>query len=124
MAIIPAVEAVHVPAHFEPPVCPQAKQLLHHHAQLSLRQSCHRQKKSCIYMRRVTLVVSDSLRPCRLWPARLLCQGGDSPGKTPPAMALSGPTANPNIAPMGGKHCCKVSFTPPPNIKKKVLVWC
>ena len=33
-------------------------------------------KKSCIYARRVALVVSESLRPCRLWPARLLCQGG------------------------------------------------
>ena len=33
-------------------------------------------KKSCIYAYRVTSVVSDSLQPCRLWPARLLCQGG------------------------------------------------
>ena len=33
-------------------------------------------KKSCICACRVALVVSDSLRPCRLWPARLLCQGG------------------------------------------------
>ena len=32
-------------------------------------------KKSCIYVHRVTLVVSDSLQSCRLWPARLLCQG-------------------------------------------------
>ena len=38
-------------------------------------------KKSCIYAHRVALVVSDSLKPCRLWPARLLCQGGGSPGK-------------------------------------------
>ena len=45
MAITPALEAVHVPAHFAPPGSPQAKQLLHRHAQLSLRQSCHRQKK-------------------------------------------------------------------------------
>ena len=29
---------------------------------------------------RVALVVSDSLRPCRLWPVKLLCHGG-SPGK-------------------------------------------
>jgi len=75
MAIIPAVEAVHVPAHFEPPVCPQAKQLLHHHAQLSLRQSCHRKKIFCIYAHRVASVEFNSLRPCRLWPAMLLCQG-------------------------------------------------
>ena len=33
-----------------------------------------------VYAHRVTSVVSNSLRPCRLWPARLLCQG-DSPGK-------------------------------------------
>ena len=32
-------------------------------------------KSSCIYVHRVTLVVSDSLQPYRLWPARLLCQG-------------------------------------------------
>ena len=37
-------------------------------------------KKSCIYARRVTSVVSSSLRPCGLWPARFLCQGA-SPGK-------------------------------------------
>ena len=29
-----------------------------------------------VYAHRVTSVVSNSLRPCRLWPARLLCQGG------------------------------------------------
>ena len=33
-------------------------------------------KKSCVYACRVTLVVSDSLRPSGLWPARFLCQGG------------------------------------------------
>ena len=39
-------------------------------------------KKSCIYVHKVALVMSDSLRSCRLWPARLLCQGGgDSTGK-------------------------------------------
>ena len=32
-------------------------------------------KKSCVCAHRVASVVSDSLRPCRLWPARLLCQG-------------------------------------------------
>ena len=74
-------EAVCVPAHLAPPGSPQAKQLHHLHAQLSLGQSCHRQKKSYIYARRVASVVSSSLRPCRLWPARLLCQRGDSPGK-------------------------------------------
>ena len=39
-------------------------------------------EKSCAYACRVTLVLSDSLPPCGLWPARLLCQGGGSPGKT------------------------------------------
>ena len=33
-------------------------------------------KEACVCAHRVTSVVSDSLRPCRLWPARLLCQGG------------------------------------------------
>ena len=33
-------------------------------------------KKSCVYVLRVTSVKSNSLRPCRLWPASLLCQGG------------------------------------------------
>ena len=74
-AITPVAEAVHVPAPLVPPGCPQARQLCYVHAQLSLGQSCHRQKKSCAYEHRVALVVSDSLRPCGLWPARLLCQG-------------------------------------------------
>ena len=38
-------------------------------------------KKSCIYAHRVTSVMSNSLQPCRLWPARILCQRGSSPGK-------------------------------------------
>ena len=64
-------KAVCDPAHFA---------LRHLHAQLSRRQSCHRKKKSCLYVLRVTSVMSNSLRPCRLWPARLLSQGA-SPGK-------------------------------------------
>ena len=75
-ASTPAAEAVHVPAHLVLPGSPQAKQLRHLHAQLSLGQSCHRQKTSCVYAHRVTSVMSNSLQPCRLWPARLLCQGG------------------------------------------------
>ena len=35
-----------------------------------------KRKKSCVYAHTVTSVVSDPLQPCRLWPARLLCQGG------------------------------------------------
>ena len=38
-------------------------------------------KMSYFYLHRVTLVVSDSLQPCRLCPASLLHQGGGSPGK-------------------------------------------
>jgi len=69
-------EALRVPAYLVPPGSPQAKQLCHLHAQLSLGQSCHMQKnKSCIYVHRVTSVVSHSLQPCILCPARLLCQG-------------------------------------------------
>ena len=49
-AITPVVEAVRVPAHLTRPESPQAKQLHHLHAQLSLGQSCHRQKKSLVTM--------------------------------------------------------------------------
>ena len=39
-------------------------------------------KKSLVSMRTGSAsVVSDSLQPCRLWPARILCQKGGSPGK-------------------------------------------
>ena len=79
-AITLATEAVCVLEHLALPGSLQAKQLHHLQAQLSLGQSCHRQKKSCVHVRRVALVVSDSLQPCGLWPARL-CQGGGSPGK-------------------------------------------
>ena len=57
-AIIPAAEAVRVPAHLTPPGSPQAKQLCHLHTQLSLGQSCHRQKLFCTYACRVASVVS------------------------------------------------------------------
>ena len=50
-AITPVAEAVRVPAHLAPPGSPQAKQLCHRHAQLSLGQSCHRQKKGLVSMR-------------------------------------------------------------------------
>ena len=70
------MEAVHVPVHLARPGSLQAKQLHHLHAQLSLGQSWHRQKESCTYVHRGTLVVPNSLQPCSLWPARLLCQGG------------------------------------------------
>ena len=59
----------------------QAKQLRRLHAQLSRGRSRHRQKKSCVFARRVTSVVSDSLRPCRLWPARLSVGERGAPGR-------------------------------------------
>ena len=80
-AVTPAAGAVRVPAHLAPPGSPQAKQLHHLLTQLSLGQSCHRQNKSRIYARRVASLLSDSLQPCRLWPARLLCQIWVSQGK-------------------------------------------
>ena len=43
-AITFVTEAVRVPAHLAPPGSPYAKQLCHLHAQLSLGQSCHKQK--------------------------------------------------------------------------------
>ena len=43
-ATTPVAEAVRVPAHLVPPGSLQAKQLCHLHVQLSLGQSCHRQK--------------------------------------------------------------------------------
>ena len=79
-AITPAAEAVRVPAHLAPPGSPQAKQLYLLHAQLSLGHCCQRQKKSCTYAHRVASVVSNSLWPCSLGPARLVCQGV-SPGR-------------------------------------------
>ena len=75
-AITPAEEAVHVPAPLVPPGSPQARQLCYLHAQLSLGQSSTGKKMSWAYAHRITLVEPDSLRPCGLWPANLLCQGG------------------------------------------------
>ena len=81
-AVTPATEAVCVPEHLAPPGSLQAKQLHHLHAQLSLGQSCHRQKKkSLVFMCTGSLRSCPTLQHCRLWPARLLCQRGDSAGK-------------------------------------------
>ena len=60
-AITPAAEVVHVLAHLVLPGSLQAKQLRQLHPQLSLGQSCHRQKTSCLYVLRVASVMSDSL---------------------------------------------------------------
>ena len=60
-------EAVCIPSNLAPPGSPKAKQLCRLHTQTSLKQSCDRQKYSCVYACRVTSVVSNSLRPCGLW---------------------------------------------------------
>ena len=80
-AVTHAVEAVRAPAHLVPPGCPQAKQLHHLHAQLTGAELPQAKKKSCVCVCRVASVVTNSFQPCRLWPARLLCQKGGSPGK-------------------------------------------
>ena len=57
-AVTPGVEAVRVPAHLVLPGSPQAKQLHpNSHAQLSLGQSCHRQKI-------VTFMCTGSIQSC------------------------------------------------------------
>ena len=55
---------------------PVSQGLGHLHPQLSLGQSCHRQK-SLVPMRPGSLRQCPTLRLCGLWPARLLCQGGE-----------------------------------------------
>ena len=65
-----------MPAHLAPPRFPEAKKPCYLHTRLSLGQSCHRQKIVFVYACRVALVEKNSLRPCGLWPAWLLCQGG------------------------------------------------
>ena len=86
----PAVESVRVPAHLVLPESPQAKQLCHLHAQPSLGQSCHR-PKSLVSMHTVSFQLClNSLQPCRLWPARVLCQGGVLPGKFHGQRSLEG----------------------------------
>ena len=57
-AITPVVEAVRILVHLALPGSLQAKKLLHLHAQLSLGQSCQRQKKSLASMH------AESLRLC------------------------------------------------------------
>ena len=59
------VEIVHVPAQFVPAESPQAKHLCHLHVQL-LGLSCYKQKKTkktCIYVRKITSVMSTLCYP-------------------------------------------------------------
>ena len=79
-AITPAAEAVCVPAHLvhQGPSIQAATPPSH----LPLTGAGLPQaKKSCVSAHGFSSVVSNSLQPCGLWPARLLCQGGGSPGK-------------------------------------------
>ena len=69
----PVAEAVCVPVHVALPGSLQPKQFHHLHAQLSLGQSCHRQK-NVLHLCAQGHFGSAQLWPCRLWPARLLCQ--------------------------------------------------
>ena len=55
------MEPVCVPEHSAPPGYPQVKQLCHLHTQLSLGQSCHRQKK------KVCLCAQGHFSPVRLF---------------------------------------------------------
>lgn len=74
-ALIPGVEAVQVPVHLALPGSPQAKQLCHHHAQISLGQSCHRAKDSSVLALSFISGVSDSFLPWRLWQDSLSGRG-------------------------------------------------
>ena len=66
-------EAVHVPAQSVLPGSPKAKKLCRStFSEAELPQA----KKVVCLCTQVPSVVSDSLWPCGLWPARLLCQGG------------------------------------------------
>ena len=75
--ITPVAEEVHIPAHLVPPGSPQAKQLHHLHAQLSLGQSYtgKKKKKSLDSMRAGSLQSCPTL--CNLVDCDL---PGDSPG--------------------------------------------
>ena len=73
-AITPAAEAVCVPTHLVrlPPTQPPSHS--------TLTGAKLPQAKSCVYTCGNASLVSNSMQPCELWPAKLLCQWG-SPGK-------------------------------------------
>ena len=79
-AVTPVAEAA--PAHLVLPQSRWPKQLHHLHAQPTLGRGAtgkKKKKKSCVYTRRVASVVSNPLWHWKLWPRRLLCQGGLQP---------------------------------------------
>ena len=69
-ATTPAVEAVCVPTHLVPPASWLPKQVHHFHFNPHLGELVcpHRQTEACVYVCRVSSVVSNSLWPCGLWP--------------------------------------------------------
>ena len=68
-AMIPAVEAVDVPAHLVPPESWQPRQVHHLHAQPSLGQSCHRPNKQTKSLA--------SMRSGLLWSCSTICDPVD-----------------------------------------------
>ena len=80
-AITPVAETVHLPIHLVPPGSLQAQQLHHFHAQVSLGQSCHRPKMSCVYVHRVALVVSNFFDPVDCGLPGFSVRERGSPGK-------------------------------------------
>ena len=65
-AITPVTETVCVPGHLALPGCLQARKLHHLHDQLSLGQSCHRQKQQQ-QQQKPCLCVQDGFGPVRLF---------------------------------------------------------
>ena len=47
-----------------------------------IRAATGKKKKYCIYARRVTLVMSNSLSSYELWPAKLFCEGWGGGGRS------------------------------------------
>ena len=69
-------EAVHVPAQLGATRVPASQAAASPSSSTLTGAELPQAKKSCVSTCRVTSIVSESLRPCKLWPTRLLCQGG------------------------------------------------
>ena len=81
-AIAPVAETVCVPAHLALPGSLQLKQLCHLHTQLSLMQSCHRQKKKKKKKKNLVYMYTESLWSCPTLcePVAVACQASLSVG--------------------------------------------
>ena len=75
-SITPVVEAAHVPAHLVLPGTHKPSSCATFTLNSHWGRDARGKTMSCVYAHSITSVVSDSFRPCRLWPARPLCQGG------------------------------------------------